>query len=177
MKQIEFGYDMSMNPTGSHEGIGIAPGLMLTSADYYGVVSYDGNEHVVVKVTEDKYDKYPQLLDKFVVIDSAYDLYADGSGVLFLDQDQSVTSRQIEERINSDELKGKITNIGDVINYCGGGLAPAPIKYKLLEVYEEMPVVSTAIRHSVFEAKRDVIKNCHKSISDMQTELSNDYTR
>ncbi len=177
MRKIDFGYDMSMNPTGSHEGIGLAPGLMLTSADYYGVVSYDGNEHVVVKVSEDKFNHYPHLLGKFVVIDSAYDLYADGSGTLFLDQDQSVTSRQIEERINSDEVKGKITNIGDVINYCGGGLVPAPIKYKLLEVYEGMPVVSTAIRHSVFEAKRDAIKGCHKSISDMQTELSNDYTR
>ena len=49
MKIIEFGYSNDVNPKGSWEGIGIKEGLMLTEADYYGVVKYEDNSYLIAK--------------------------------------------------------------------------------------------------------------------------------
>ena len=71
MKQIEFGYSNDVDPKGSHEGMGIKPGLFLTEADYYGSVEFEGNYYIVAKVVSDEYNRFPQLLDKFIVIYNA----------------------------------------------------------------------------------------------------------
>ena len=75
MKKIEFGFANEQNPRGSWEGIGIKPGLLLNEADYYGVVNVNRDSYIVAKVTKDDNNRYPQLLDKFIVRQAIADIY------------------------------------------------------------------------------------------------------
>ena len=101
MKKIEFGYANEKEPKGSWEGIGIKQGMLLTEADLYGFVKVGNNSYVVAKVTKDEYNRYQELLDKFLVRPALADLYPDGSGIIFLDQEQSLEAYQLEEYLNS----------------------------------------------------------------------------
>ena len=84
MKKIEFGFANDAEPKGSWQGIGIKDGLLLTDAVYYGAISFNGNNFIVAKVDNDEYNRFPSLLDKFIVRDAVVDVYADGSNTLFL---------------------------------------------------------------------------------------------
>ena len=66
MDKIKFGFANEKNPNGSWQGIGIKDGLMLLDADLYGEVSYVNEDYIVAKVVEDEYDRFPELLDKFI---------------------------------------------------------------------------------------------------------------
>ena len=108
MKKIEFGYANDYKPSGSWQGLGIKEGLLLADAEYYGVVNYGRDSFIVAKVIEDKYGRYPQLLGNFIVRPAIADMYPDGSGILFLDQEQSGIGEQIEKylyRLNLEIFK------------------------------------------------------------------------
>lgn len=169
MKQIEFGYSNDVDPKGSHEGMGIKPGLFLTEADYYGAVEYDGNSYIVAKVVEDKYNRYPELVGKFIVRDAIADMYVDGSGSLFLNQEQSLTAHQLENYLNSENIKNRITNLNDILNLCNG-VHKANNMFLLLEMNPYFS--STSILPQAFEEKNEALKNCHKSFSELQRSIS-----
>ena len=170
MKKIDFGYSNDINPTGSYEGIGIKPGLLLSDADYYGSFNYNTDNYIVAKVTEDKYNNYPQLLGTFIVRQALVDMFADGSGILFLDQQENQATRMFEDMLNRPNNINNIKNIDDV--------------KKILKVYNSTPVfrnvenndtnykvIATSIRHEEFESKNYYIKNCHSSISNIMKQL------
>lgn len=165
MQKIEFGFANDKNPKGTWEGIGIRQGLLLTEADFYGAVKVESNSYIVAKVTEDEYDRYPELLDKFLVRPALVDLYPDGSGTLFIDQDESFEAYQLEEYLNSSQVKDRISSIEDVINL-SNGVIPADKAFQLLT--DQDKVVAISITHDAFERKNSALKNCHLSFSELQ---------
>ena len=175
MKKIKFGYSNSTNPTGNYEGIGIKPGLMLCDADYYGAIQYDGNNYIIAKVVEDEYNRYPQLLNRFIVRKALCDLYADGSCIMMLDQNENEVTQLLENFYNSTEIQKYIKNPEDIF-IVGNGIYRAPISFFYASLRDE--VFSTSIITEVFDKKNEAIKHCHSSVSELQSELSknNSYT-
>lgn len=165
MQKIEFGFANEANPKGTWEGIGIKQGLLLLDADFYGTVKVESNSYIIAKVTKDEYDRYPELLDKFLVRPALADLYPDGSGIIFLDQEQSLEAYQLEEYLNSPQVKDKIFSIEDIIDL-SNGVAPADKSFSMLTNQDR--VVTTSILHEVFERKNNALKNCHLSFSELQ---------
>lgn len=175
MKKIEFGFANYVEPKGSWQGIGIRDGHFLTDAIYYGSISYGGNNFIVAKVDKDEYGHYPNLVDKFIVRDALVDVYADGSNILFLNQEVSHNAQSIEMFINNDRIRERINNIGDVINLCDG-VHSASRLFRLVELDDK--IISTSITNEAFTAKNEAIKNCRDSLSDMQRSLeANSRTR
>lgn len=166
MKTIEFGYSNDTNPKGSWEGIGIKEGLMLTEADYYGVVKYEDNSYLIAKVKKDEYGRYQHLFNNFIVRPAIADLYPDGSGVIFLDQSESYQSKQLEEYLNS--IKDKINSIDDIFNYCDG-IVQANKAFTYLTLDDR--INSTSISHEEFEIKNNALKKCHMSFSELQLNI------
>lgn len=176
MKKIEFGYSNDIDPKGSHEGMGIKPGLFLTEADYYGSIEFEGNYYIVAKVIEDQYNRYPQLLNQFIVRQALCDLYADGSAVIMLNQDENAVTRRLENYLNSPQLNKKINTIEDIINL-SSSIHKSSNAFILGELSWSGKILSTSIIPEAFERKNSAINSCHHSISYMQTELENRYTR
>lgn len=176
MKKIEFGYSNDLNPNGSYEGIGIKPGLLLCDADYYGAIEYEGNNYIIAKVVSDEYKRYPQLLDNFIVRKALCDLYPDGSCILMLDQNEDVITQQIESYLNQEGVKNYINSPEDIFKVCNNDVHRAPASFLLAEINSDV-VLSTSIMSEVFEEKNEAIKNCHKSFSTLQTQISDSYTR
>lgn len=167
MRKIEFGYSNDSNPKGSWEGIGIKPGLLLPDADYYGAIKYEDNSYIVAKVVKDEYNRFPELLGKFIVRPAVADLYADGSGILYLDQEQTLISHQLENHLNNPYLQGKIKDINDVLSHCNG-VRIGDKSFAILTLEDRF--LATSIVHSEFTKKNEAIKSCRKSFSEYQLE-------
>lgn len=177
MKKIEFGHSNDYDPKGSWEGIGIKPGLLLTDADYYGAIKYEDNSYIVAKVTEDEYERYPELLGKFIVRPAIADMYSDGSGIIFLDQEETIVSKELEDRINEPITRDRITSINDVRNFCSGTYM-ADMSFKFLTLGDKF--ITTSITHEAFERKNSALKSCRSSFSELQEQilnLENNYRR
>ena len=103
-------------------------------------------------------------------------MYADGSGVIFLDQEESLITKQIEERLNSPQVKDRINNINDILNHCNG-INMADRSFRFLAMDDK--IITTSIIHEAFERKNEAIKNCHQSFSQMQEQLlsTNNYKK
>ena len=114
MTKIKFGFANEMNPNGSWQGIGIKDGLMLLEADYYGAISYLDEDYVVAKVVEDEYNRFPELLNNFIVRPAVRRTYNDGSGILLLNQEENATSKALELLLNNEKIKNGITSNEDI---------------------------------------------------------------
>ena len=177
MKRIDFGFSNDFDPKGSWEGIGIKPGLLLTNAEYYGAIKYETNSYIVAKVGKDEYGRFPHLVDKFIVRPAIADLYVDGSGIIFLDQEESIISSQLESRLNEPQIREKVSDINGVLNNCNG-VHMADISFKFLTLGDR--IVTTSITHEAFERKNSALKNCRDTFSEMQEQLlnvNNNYSR
>ena len=165
MKKVEFGYNDDRNPNGQWKGIGISPDLGIINADYYGAIKYDGNNYLIAKVVEDRNNRFPYLLNKFIVKPAIADMYADGSGNIFLDMEDSLESDQIQAYLNRENVKDNIKDIRDVITYCHGTeLADRTFTYLTLGD----SFITTSIPHDNFQMRNDAIKSCRKSFSELQ---------
>lgn len=173
MKKIEFGYSNDANPTGSHAGMGIKPGLLLCDADYYGSIEFEGDYYIIAKVVEDKYNRFPQLLDNFIVRQALCDLFADGSAVLMLNQEESEITKMLENCLNNSQIKNKISTIEDIISLVPG-LHRSSDAFILAEFGYNGRIVSTSILPEAFERKNSAIKSCHRPISSLQEALNMD---
>lgn len=162
MKKIEFGYANEMNPSGSWQGIGIKEGLLLPAAEYYGAVSYEDNSYIIAKVIEDEYKRYPELLGKFIVRPAIADLYKDGSGNIFLNQEETLVTKQLESHLNNPQISEKINNFNDILNFTNG-INRASNAFTFLTMDDK--IISTSITNEEFERKNNAIKNCHDSFS------------
>lgn len=177
MKKIDFGFSNDFDPKGSWEGIGIKPGLLLTTADYYGAIKYENNSYIVAKVGKDESDSFPQLVDRFIVRPAIADLYVDGSGIIFLDQEESIISRQLESRLNEPQISERVFDINSVVNNCNG-VHIADMSFMFLTLGDR--IVATSITHEVFERKNSALKSCRGTFSQTQEKLldvDNNYSR
>ena len=99
MTKIKFGFANEMNPNSSWQGIGIKDDLMLLEADYYGEIGYLDEDYIVAKVVEDEYNRFPELLDKFIIRPAVRRTYDDGSGVLLLNQEENEDIKRLNPDI------------------------------------------------------------------------------
>lgn len=172
MKKIEFGYANDNKPSGLWQGLGIKEGLLLADAEYYGAVNYENDSFIVAKVIDDKYGRYPQLLGNFIVRPAIADMYPDGSGILYLDQEQSAISQQIEKYLNI--AKSHINSYEDILKSCDF-VQKGNRFFDLITSSDR--IVATSIRHEVFEEKNNALKNCYNTFSNSiisQNALTND---
>ena len=172
MKKIEFGFSNDAVPTGQWEGIGIAPGLILTDAEYYGSFSIDGYNFIVAKPTSDEYGNYPDMVGKFIVREALVDLYADGSSNVFLNQDVSsgVEGRfgeLLDRAAQSGTIKSGEDFIIDVARIAIPNAHGTSKAFKLAEMDER--IIATSITPEAFKAKKEALKNCHQSFSQLGT--------
>lgn len=176
MKKIEFGYANDQEPKGSWQGIGINEELPLMDAQYYGVVNYGKDSFLVAKVLEDEYGRYPELVSNFLVRPALADMFADGSGIMYLDQEQSKIGHEIETYLN--RVKEHIDSFDDVLKYCD--FVQRGNRFFDL-VTDGDRVISTSIKHDVFESKNNALKNCHQTFSDLQRQnelsIGNNFSR
>lgn len=175
-KKIEFGFANEMNPSGSWEGIGIKQDLMLTDAEYYGSIQYGDESLIIAKVLEDKYGRYPELVNKFIVREALVDLYKDGSGVLFLNQERTLICKKLEELLNRKQIIEKITDINSIKNICSAGGTNRAFDM----IAMDDTIVATSIKPLVFKDKKDTINRCRGSISNLQQRLdekTNNFSR
>lgn len=149
MKKIEFGFANEKNPSGSWQGIGINSEVPLTEAEYYGALKFRGTSYVVAKVTEDKYGRWPNLVGRFIVRPAVADIYSDGSGVIFLEQEQSLNGNQLENFLNNPQFKEKIHNLDDIVNFIKNGITKNNEPFDACAVSDVY--LTTSIKHEEFE--------------------------
>jgi len=167
MKKIEFGFSNDQRPSGSWEGIGISQDEFITEGDYLGTIGYRDSHYIVCNV------EIPDAGNRFIVREALYDLFADGSGILYLNQVKNYLSRDIKNYLNRIGIKENIKTIDDVIKL-GNGLHGSNKAFRLLEL--DNKIISTSILQEVFEEKREAIKYSQKSISDLVMEHTNNYS-
>ena len=164
-KMIRFGFSNDKNPSGSWEGIGIKQDMLLTDAEYYGIVRCGDENFMVAKVVEDEFNRFPELVNGFIVRRALAEFYPDGSSTLYLDQSTSHFTNKLEELLNSNKIKDNIQKSSDIVELIDGISSPNKI-YSLLDLDEELS--STSILHEEFDAKADRLRRAHDSIAGMQ---------
>lgn len=169
MKKIEFGYSNADEPTGAWEALTIKEGTYLYEAEYYGTVRFDDAYYMVSKVNEDKYNRYPNLVGKFIVREALMDVYPDASIVMFLDSNETSVSNQLETYLNMNGIRENISTYDDIFKYLNG-VGKNIGFFSLLDLKDK--VTATSIRHNVFESKKQVIQNCRDSFYGMQLRLN-----
>ena len=115
MLKIRFGFADSMNNFQGQEGIGIKDGVLLTYADYYGIINYSGSDYLVAKAIEDESNNCPELVGNFIVRPATLHQHNDGSEELVLNQEEDNQSKALEEILNNPITKKIITSKDDII--------------------------------------------------------------
>ncbi len=176
MKKLHFGYDNSSHPFGGviQEGLGLTKNGKLIGPIYGELVDvinvYDEN-YIIYKVVE-AFDHDENYIGKYEVRRALVDMFANGSGILFVDKRKDYNSEKLEKIINFDSFLNRLANGEDFINilevvksnsYAFDGALN-------MKAPEECARVC-AIDHEVFEHKKALLKRCLSSITDMQEKL------
>lgn len=171
MKKIEFGFDNNLNPTGSWQGIGINPKVMLLDAEYIGSVSIEGNNYIITK-TVNQTRNYQENM--FLVRNALVDLFPSGSGILYLSQNENEITNGLENLLNNPNVKDKIITVEDVLRVCSAANYSMP-SFRIIE--SSPKIIATSILPEVFEEKNNAINNCHKTFTQIQSENTISFTR
>lgn len=163
MKKIEFGFSNNSVPIGPWEGIGIRPGLLLTDATYFASIVHGDNKMIVIKIEHDQFGHYPELVGKFMVLDSLVDLYPDGSNILYLNQIQSISAQTIENYLNIERISKQIKTPTDIPTYLNNVVLAFDKVSRLIEMDDKL--IATSITDEAFQAKKEAISKCHNSFS------------
>ena len=166
MKKIKFGFANESDPKGSFQGIGLKEGLLILDGEYIGAISCCGDTYVVAKIHECL--NHPEYVGKYIARKALYDMYKDGSGVLFLNQKEDYIIVKLESLINRCAEKQEIKSAEDLTKI-SDSIGPAPVIFKLAEQYDE--ILSCSIQPSVFEEKNELIKSCQSSFSELNKEI------
>lgn len=171
MKKIEFGFDNNLNPTGSWQGIGINPKVMLLDAKYIGSISIEGNNYIITK-TINQTRNYQENM--FLVRNALVDLFPSGSGILYLSQNENEITNGLENLLNNPNVKDKIITVEDVLRVCSAANYSMP-SFRIIE--SSPKIIATSILPEVFEEKNNAINNCHKTFTQIQSENTISFTR
>ena len=170
MKKVGFGSDSSLNPTGSWESMGLANGVI--EGELIGFFNYDESNYAVSRVTgafsNSKYDEGEVMVNRVVA-----DLYRDGSGVLYFDQEQDHACRKFEELLNSEKVRSLLERGVPVSEICSGHRVDKC--FDLLASGNEISVLG--INHEVFDRKKYAIEHCNRSFSVMYEEMERLYEK
>lgn len=170
MKKVNFGYNNSID-NGVFEGIGlgsVVSGRTVgpVSGNLLGVVSLGNDDFLVSEVTQ-AFGNDENYIGRIIVRDACVDLFPDASALLFIDQQESVISRKLEELLNKDKEKAKIENGRSLYDICSGNV-PSFAYECAIHSSSDFPVSVVALKHDVFKNKKSNIAKCHSSFSDMQ---------
>lgn len=140
MKKINYGYDISDNPTGAFQGIGIKdkPEGAVTG-EFIGIVSVNDDDYLIGRTTE-AFGRNPEYIDKIAVRRVMSQNFDDGSGILFIDMEESQITKAIEKVM--EEKKVTEESLRNVTNK----------KYDSL--IQEDEITATSIRPDVFDRKK-----------------------
>lgn len=166
MKEVHFGYENSLNPIGSFEGIGTGKGLHgPVVGEYIDVISLSGEEYLISKVEVKKDIQGSDY--QYDVRRALADIYPDGSGILFLDQEQSEMCLRVSAMLNSAQGKECLDKGLTVREICEAHMAPFSFEC----VTRANTVLATSILHEIFDVKKRRIASCHRSFSDMVEQM------
>lgn len=160
MKKVEFGFDTSMNPTGSFEGIGLNEyendkAVGMTAGKLIGVLSRNGDNFLVTKVCE-CFGSNSDLLGKISVRDAYVKVFPDNSNILFVDLEQSDYAELLEDWLNAENDRNEITSI-DEVKRITKYYDKSPSEFYLAFQGDTIP--ATGINHEVFmERKNGVLE-------------------
>lgn len=172
MKKIKFGYNNHPNGISRWEGMGISPSLFLTEAEYYGAVNYEGDSYIVSKVTKDEYGRFPHLVGKFIVRPAIAKIFADRSGFILLDQEESPISKLYEAILNESQIRENISDINGVLKNCYDAQKAASSFDEIILAHTIDDVFYvTSIPHMVFEEQKQTLKNYGDYFSQIPEEL------
>ena len=171
MKKIEFGFDNNLNPTGSWQGIGINPKVMLLDAEYIGSISIEGNNYIITKTVKQTRNYQENM---FLVRNALVDLFPSGSGILYLSQNENEITNGLENLLNNPNVKDKIITVEDVLRVCSAANYSMP-SFRIIE--SSPKIIATSILPEVFEEKNNAINNCHKTFTQIQSENTISFTR
>ena len=171
-REIEFGHANEKNPTGSWEGITFGDENRTMRADYIGTVESNGNTYMITKVT-DAYNR--DVVGTFFVVDATAKVYDDGSGIIFLDQQQSDVAQKIQEGLTS----GKYSDVEAILNDEEMEFTEGNEQFQEIVEHSfqfDSPCIVTAIKHNEFyrmigkeasDSKQDILpiaENIEQSI-------------
>lgn len=165
MQSVHFGRENSMNPTGSHESIGVGEGKeIIVRGDFIGIITIDRNNYLVTRTTMAFDDNN---VGKIAVRRAIVDLYRDSSGILYLDQLHTDDCKKLEEALNSSRGQTLLNRGERVVDICDAHTPDESFEC----VTRGEDIVATAIKHEVFEDKKKAIANCNEPFSVMQKRI------
>lgn len=177
MKKINFGYSNDNNPRGSSEGIGASPNLDIIDSEYIDFVRFDDNVYLISKVGM-VFKGQENKVGTIDVREVIADMYVDGSGIIFANQEKSSVCRSLESSLaNAKDFIEKGVSVQQI---CGGYRAPDSFKSLLNDGNSsliEQPLHVVGIKPEIFQEKKRLLSNCRSSFSSMQRELEELYAK
>lgn len=162
---------MSINPHCAFEGIGLMPSATgAVSGELIGTVNLNSKDYIIFKNTLTFGN---ENLGEIGVREALVDLYHDGSGILWLNQEQSSECRQLEHLLSMESSKKILDNDIPVHEICMGSCTSKAFEC----VLDQQDVAATAIRPEVFNHKKQLISRCHQSFANLQEKLEEMYEK
>ena len=167
MSRINFGYSNDNNAMGSFEEIGISPTEHIISAEFIDVIKLNERFYLISRV-ERAFKNEEHKVGTIDVREVVADLYPDGSGVIFANQEKTYDCLKLENALaNSKNLFDRGFSVKQI---CKARIPDICYKY-LFETDSEFPILVTCIKPNVFEEKRELISKRRSSFSNMQQQL------
>ncbi len=138
MKKVEYGFSNSNDPIGSWEGMGIknkpeGP----VDGEFLGIIRLADEDYLIGRTTM-AFGNDPKYIGKITARRATARKYKDGSGIIFLDMDESDRTKAIEEVL--EEKNATEEKIKSLVNRDYDSL-----------ISNSDEIITTSIKHEVFE--------------------------
>ena len=175
MKILHFGYNNSSNHfiSSTQEGLGLKKDGKLIGPTYgelIEVINYYSEVYIIYKVIK-AFDNNKDYIGKYEVRRAVADIYANGTGTVYIDSQKDFGALKLESIINSLEFQDKISqgisfntllNVSHNDSYAFDGA---------LKIKDNETVSVCALSHDAFENKKRLLKMCLSSMADMQEKI------
>ncbi len=140
MKKVNYGFDISDNPVGAFEGIGIqSKPEGPVEADFLGIINYEGEDYLIGRTTLAFKDD-PNYLGKITARRATASIYPDGTGTIFLDMNENNKTRKIEEVLESRNIQE--------------GTLAKKVNHRYDSVISGNEIYATSIKTEIFDKKK-----------------------
>ena len=152
MTKVNYGFDISNNPVGAFQGIGInsipeGP----VEADFIGIIRHEGEDYLIGRTTLAFKDD-PNYLGKITARRATANIYPDGTGQIFLDIEENDKTKNIEEILQQHGING----LDNKINH----------RYDSVVSGEE--IYATAIKTEIFDKKKMINDSLDGHLDNVQ---------
>ena len=141
MSKIDCGYSNDNNANGSFEGIGISPTAYIISAEFIDVIKLNERFYLFSRV-EMAFKNQENKVGTIDVREIVADLYPDGSGIIFANQEKTYECMKLENALaNAKNLLDEGMSVREI---CDGHIPDACYKY-LFETDSKFPILVTVL--------------------------------